>query len=88
MNRVGFARMVVLALWSAFFAWLLVSGEVYRYIGPRTRWVVVFGAVMLDCCNRSSTIAARRLGRYEALCNRDGGPGRIPCADGRHRPDP
>ncbi|MBA2312637.1 MAG: TIGR03943 family protein [Actinobacteria bacterium] len=47
MNRVGFARMVVLALWSAFFAWLLVSGEVYRYIGPRTRWVVVFGAVML-----------------------------------------
>lgn len=47
MNRAGFARMVVLALWSGFFAWLLVSGEVYRYIGPRTRWVVVFGAVML-----------------------------------------
>ena len=47
MNRAGLARMVVLALWSGFFAWLLVSGEVYRYIGPRTRWVVVFGAVAL-----------------------------------------
>ncbi len=47
MNRPGFARMVVLALWSGFFAWLLASGEVYRYIGPRTRWVVVFGAVVL-----------------------------------------
>jgi uncharacterized repeat protein (TIGR03943 family) len=47
MKRAGFARMVVLALWSVFLAWLLISGEVYRYIGPRTRWVVVFGAVML-----------------------------------------
>jgi uncharacterized repeat protein (TIGR03943 family) len=47
MNRAGLARMVVLAVWSAFFAWLLVSGEVYRYIGPKTRWVVVFGAVTL-----------------------------------------
>lgn len=47
MSRIGFARMLVLALWSGFFAWLLLSGEVYRYIGPRTRWVVLFGAVML-----------------------------------------
>jgi uncharacterized repeat protein (TIGR03943 family) len=47
MKHAGFARMVVLALWSAFFAWLLMSGEVYRYIGPRTRWVVVFGALIL-----------------------------------------
>lgn len=47
MNRRGFAQMVVLALWSGFFAWLLISGQVYRYIGPKTRWVVVFGAVML-----------------------------------------
>jgi uncharacterized repeat protein (TIGR03943 family) len=56
MNRAGFARMVVMALWSAFFAWLLASGEVYRYIGPRTRWVVVFGAVMLGL----ATIAQAR----------------------------
>jgi uncharacterized repeat protein (TIGR03943 family) len=47
MNGAGFARMAVLAAWSAFFGWLIVSGEVYRYIGPRTRWVVLFGAVML-----------------------------------------
>ena len=47
MSRIGFARMLVLALWSGFFAWLLISGEVYRYIGPRTRWVVLLGAVML-----------------------------------------
>lgn len=47
MSLRGFARTVVLALWSGFFVWLLASGEVYRYIGPRTRWVVVFGAVGL-----------------------------------------
>ena len=40
-------RGVVLAAWGAFFVWLLVSGEVLRYIGPRTQWVVVFGAVAL-----------------------------------------
>lgn len=40
-------RGVVLASWAAFFVWLLVSGEVLRYIGPRTQWVVVFGAVAL-----------------------------------------
>jgi uncharacterized repeat protein (TIGR03943 family) len=40
-------RTVVLAIWAGFFVWLLVSGEVNRYIGPRTQWVVVFGAVAL-----------------------------------------
>ena len=40
-------RGVVLTAWGAFFIWLLVSGEVYRYIGPRTQWVVVFGAIAL-----------------------------------------
>jgi uncharacterized repeat protein (TIGR03943 family) len=40
-------RGIVLAAWGAFFIWLLVSGEVLRYIGPRTQWVVVFGAVAL-----------------------------------------
>jgi uncharacterized repeat protein (TIGR03943 family) len=46
-SRSGLARMLILALWSAFLTWLIVSGEVYRYIGPRTRWVVVFGAIAL-----------------------------------------
>ncbi|MGH2808699.1 MAG: TIGR03943 family putative permease subunit [Actinomycetota bacterium] len=40
-------RVLVLAVWAAFFVWLLISGEVNRYIGPRTQWVVVFGAVAL-----------------------------------------
>jgi uncharacterized repeat protein (TIGR03943 family) len=40
-------RGVVLAAWGAFFVWLLASREVLRYIGPRTQWVVVFGAVAL-----------------------------------------
>ena len=37
----------VLGVWAAFFVWLLVSGRVNTYIGPRTYWVVVFGAVCL-----------------------------------------
>ncbi len=40
-------RATVLIVWTAFLAWLLVTGEVDRYIGPRTLWVVVFGAVAL-----------------------------------------
>lgn len=60
MNRMAFARLVVLALWSVFFVWLLVSGEVYRYIGPRTRWVVVFGAVVLGL---AAIVQARSLRR-------------------------
>jgi uncharacterized repeat protein (TIGR03943 family) len=46
-SRSGLARMLILTLWSAFLVWLIVSGEVYRYIGPKTRWVVVFGAITL-----------------------------------------
>ena len=48
--RVDVVRLLragVLAAWSAFFVWLLLSGEVNRYIGPRTYWVVVFGALAL-----------------------------------------
>ena len=40
-------RGAVLVLWAAFFGWLLVSGEVNRYIGPRTYWVVIFGGISL-----------------------------------------
>lgn len=40
-------RAVVLTAWTAFFAWLWFSGEMTRYLGPRTYWVVVFGAVSL-----------------------------------------
>ena len=46
-DLVRLLRGAVLAAWSAFFGWLLASGEVNRYIGPRTYWVVVFGAIAL-----------------------------------------
>lgn len=40
-------RGAVLAAWAAFFGWLWLSGEVTRYLGPRTYWVVVFGCITL-----------------------------------------
>lgn len=42
-------KTVVLSTWAGFFLWLLVSKRVNVYIGPRTYWVVVFGAVSLTC---------------------------------------
>lgn len=44
----GRVKAGVLLAWAAFFVWLLASGEMYRYIGPRTYWVVIFGAVCLS----------------------------------------
>lgn len=41
------ARAFALAVWAGFFVWLWASGEVSRYLGPRTYWVVPFGAVTL-----------------------------------------
>lgn len=40
-------RAAVLGVWSAFLTWLWVGGEVGRYLGPRTQWVAVAGAVAL-----------------------------------------
>ena len=40
-------RGLVLGAWAAFFGWLWVSGEITRYLGPRTYWVVVFGFATL-----------------------------------------
>jgi uncharacterized repeat protein (TIGR03943 family) len=42
-----FARAVALLAWAAFFDWLWLSGEWTRYVGPRTSWVVPFGAIAL-----------------------------------------
>ena len=44
----GRVKAFVLLTWASFFVWLLLSGEVYRYIGPRTYWVVIFGAICLS----------------------------------------
>jgi putative membrane protein len=40
-------RLFVLVIWAAFFGWLWLSGQVLRYLGPRTSWVVTFGALTL-----------------------------------------
>jgi putative membrane protein len=41
-------RLFVLTLWAGFLAWLWLSDQVLRYLGPRTSWVVTFGAVTLS----------------------------------------
>jgi uncharacterized repeat protein (TIGR03943 family) len=51
----------ILVAWASFFSWLLTSGAVYRYIGPRTRWVVWFGAFLL---------AVTAIGQLSALKHR------------------
>lgn len=66
------ARGLVLASWAAFFAWLHVSGEKTRYLGPRTYWVIVFGAVVLGAAALAHLATARRaaprkLGGRDAL---------------------
>lgn len=40
-------RALVIAGWAAFFIYLWASGEQVRFIGPRTQWVVPFGALTL-----------------------------------------
>ena len=40
-------RATALSAWTAFFVWLWISGEMSRYLGPRTYWVVPFGAAAL-----------------------------------------
>ena len=53
------ARAVVLAAWTGFFVWLLVTGEVSRYLGPRTLWVVPVGAVALALAAVAQLISVR-----------------------------
>jgi putative membrane protein len=48
------ARSVVLAVWASFFTWLWVTGEVSRYLGPRTQWVVPVGAAGLGAAALAS----------------------------------
>lgn len=49
-------KTLVLAAWAVFFLWLLISGRVNVYIGPRTYWVVVFGAVCLTAATLGQLI--------------------------------
>lgn len=55
------ARGITLGCWAAFFAWLHLSGEKARYLGPRTYWVVVFGAVVLGAAALGHLLPSRRV---------------------------
>jgi uncharacterized repeat protein (TIGR03943 family) len=56
---------LVLLIWAGFFVWLRVTGEQARYIGPKTYWVVLFGAVTLTLAGivTLAAFALRRNGR-------------------------
>ena len=47
-------RSVVLIAWSAFFVWLMSSGQMTRYFGPRTFWVAPVGALLLAAAAAAS----------------------------------
>jgi uncharacterized repeat protein (TIGR03943 family) len=53
------ASAIVLVAWAAFFCWLKLSGEQSRYLGQRTYWVVIFGAVTLTIAALASVVAVR-----------------------------
>ncbi len=53
------ARLVVMTMWSAFFVWLWVSGEMTRFLGPRTYWVVPFGAAALGVAALAGVATSR-----------------------------
>jgi uncharacterized repeat protein (TIGR03943 family) len=40
-----------LVAWAVFFDYLWLSGRSVDYVGPRTSWVVVFGAIALTCAS-------------------------------------
>jgi uncharacterized repeat protein (TIGR03943 family) len=72
-------RTAALVTWAAFFDWLWLSGASARFVGPRTAWVVVFGAVTLTAAaalhlatglrapGARRTVEARELGGLVAL---------------------
>ena len=59
MSNSMLARAIVLTLWSAFFAYLWISDEMVRFLGPRTYWVVPFGCLTLGAAAVAHVIALR-----------------------------
>jgi uncharacterized repeat protein (TIGR03943 family) len=65
-------RALALIAWAAVFAWLWVTGESVRYLGPRTQWVIPVGAIGLALAAVGYLLATRgdapaRLGLREGL---------------------
>jgi uncharacterized repeat protein (TIGR03943 family) len=60
MSNSTLARTIVLSLWSAFFAYLWISDEMVRFLGPRTYWVVPFGCLTLGSAAIAHAVTMRR----------------------------
>jgi putative membrane protein len=65
-------RALALVAWAGVFAWLWMSGESVRYLGPRTQWVVPVGAIGLALAAAGYLLTTRadtptRLGLREGL---------------------
>jgi uncharacterized repeat protein (TIGR03943 family) len=66
-------RALVLVAWAGFFVSLWIAGDADRYLGPRTTWVVPFGAITLSLAAVAYGVLALREGssrpvtRIEAL---------------------
>ena len=58
----GAARTLVLAAWAALFAVLWAADEGQRYLGPRTQWVIPFGALALGAVFRDERVTALAVG--------------------------
>ena len=56
-------RAFVLGAWALFFAYLRISGAMTRYLGPRTYWVVTFGAIALGGAALAHVMTLRAPGR-------------------------
>jgi putative membrane protein len=52
-------RALALVAWAGVFAWLWLSGESVRYLGPRTQWVVPVGAIGLGLAAAGYLYATR-----------------------------
>jgi uncharacterized repeat protein (TIGR03943 family) len=64
------ARTFVFGAWATFFWWLWLTDEVTRYLGPRTYWVVVFGAISLTIvalAHAPSAVRSETPGRAEVV---------------------
>jgi uncharacterized repeat protein (TIGR03943 family) len=52
-------RSLALVAWAGVFAWLWLTGESVRYLGPRTQWVVPVGAIGLTFAAAGYLFATR-----------------------------
>lgn len=55
--RVRHLRVFALGLWAALFWWLWLSGASVRFVGPRTWWIVPFGAIGLTVTTLGAAVS-------------------------------